>query len=111
MLSDAEDGAGHRARSLADLAAVIAGFDDPLSTSRAAGDHADVVRPYHYGADLRTRRTAPTGPVVGQIIFRSAALLGPHPPAAPARRTAAEVTGCRRLTARITTGLGRGKRQ
>jgi hypothetical protein len=54
MLSDAEEGSGHRARTLADAAAVIAGLDDPLSTRGAAGDHAHMMRPHYYGADLRT---------------------------------------------------------
>src|SRR4029078_892266 len=88
-LSDAEYGARNRTRPLAHAPAVIPRLDDPLAARTAAGDHADVMRPNHHRANLRSGRPAPMRPVVGEVEFGPAALLRPHPPAAPARRLSA----------------------
>src|SRR5690606_29824279 len=75
------------ARTLAHAAVVIAGFHDPLTVLGTAGDHAHMVRPDNNGADAGTvQGTAAIGPVPREIVLRPATELGPHPPAAPARR-------------------------
>lgn len=61
-----------------------------MATGGTAGDHADMMRPDHHGADSRTARTAIVTPVGREVVLWTTAKLRAHPPAAPSARTTAE---------------------